>query len=173
MRIETKEGVSAPNAPQEEVTAPTAPREIPNVLSAAQIATILPHRYPFALVDRVLDYQAGEWAIGRKCVTMNEPFFCGHFPGNPIMPGVLIVEALAQVGAIGVLTKPEYTGKLVLFGGIKNARFRQQVIPGDVLDLLCSITAWHGLIGTGKAVATVDGKVAVSAVLTFVVTDAQ
>lgn len=152
---------------------PDVPRAAANTLTAAQIAGILPHRYPFALVDRILDYEPGQWAIGRKCVTMNEPFFCGHFPGVPVMPGVLILEALAQVGAVAVLSEPENRGRLALFGGIKNARFRHQVSPGDVLELRCELTARHGPVGTGKAVARVDGKIAAMAELTFAVTDPQ
>lgn len=150
---------------------PAAPRENPNALTAAQIAEILPHRYPFALVDRILDCEPGAWAIGRKCVTMNEQFFCGHFPGTPVMPGVLILEALAQVGAVAVLAEEENKGKLVLFGGIKNARFKKQVTPGDVLELRCELVDRRGPIGIGKATARVDGKVAAVAELTFAVAD--
>ena len=103
---------------------PRTVRENANSLTSEEIAAILPHRYPFALVDRILDYEPGQWAIGRKCVTRNEEFFCGHFPGQPVMPGVLILEALAQTGAVAALSLPENKGKLALFGGIKNARFR-------------------------------------------------
>ena len=108
---------------------PRTVRENANSLTSEEVAAILPHRYPFALVDRILDYEPGQWAIGRKCVTRNEEFFCGHFPGQPVMPGVLILEALAQTGAVAALSLPENKGKLALFGGIKNARFRKQVTP--------------------------------------------
>lgn len=144
-------------------------RENANQLKANEIAAILPHRYPFALVDRILDHEPGQWAIGRKCVTMNENFFCGHFPGKPVMPGVLILEALAQVGAVAVLALPENKGKIALFGGIKNARFRQQVVPGDVLELQCRLVRRMGPVGVGEAVAYVDGKVAAQAELTFAI----
>ena len=113
---------------------PRTVRENANTLSSVQIAEILPHRYPFALVDRVLDYEPGQWVIGRKCVTRNEEFFNGHFPAQPVMPGVLLLEALAQTGAVAALSLPENKGKLALFGGIKNARFRKQVEAKDAGD---------------------------------------
>ena len=148
------------------------PNDPPRALTAAEIETILPHRYPFALVDKILDYTPGEWARGIKCVSRDEPFFQGHFPQHPVMPGVLILEALAQTGAVAALSLPENRGKLALFGGIKNARFRRQVLPGDVLTLECELTEQHGPVGIGKATAWVDGERAVNAELMFVITDA-
>ena len=136
-------------------------------LNSNQIAEIIPHRYPFALVDRIVDGEVGQWAIGRKCVSRNEEFFCGHFPGQPVMPGVLILEALAQTGAVAALSLPENKGKLALFGGIKNARFRHQVTPGDVLELECTILKQKGPVAVAEAKATVGGQLAVSAELTF------
>ena len=138
-------------------------------LSNKEIMEILPHRYPFLLVDKVVDYEPGKWAEGIKCVSANEMQFLGHFPNEPVMPGVLIIEALAQVGAIAVLTEEENKGKLVFFGGIKNARFKKKVVPGDVLTMKCELTARKGPIGFGKATALVDGKVAASAELTFAI----
>mgnify|MGYP000825641629 CR=1 FL=1 len=151
---------------------PRTARENANSLTSEQIAAILPHRYPFALVDKILDYTPGQWARGVKCVTRTEPFFEGHFPGHPVMPGVLILEALAQTGAVAALSLPENRGKLALFGGVKNARFRRQVIPGDVLTLECELIEQHGPVGIGKATAWVDGVRAAIAELTFVLTDA-
>lgn len=139
----------------------------PRTLNAAQIAQILPHRYPFALLDKITDYTPGQWARGVKCVTMNEPFFQGHFPGQPVMPGVLILEALAQCGAVAALSEEGSEGKLALFGGVKNARFRRQVVPGDVLELECTIIKQKGPVAVAEAKATVDGKAAVTAELTF------
>lgn len=140
-------------------------------LNSQQIQKIIPHRYPFLLVDRILDFEPGKWAEGIKCVSANEMQFLGHFPGNPIMPGVLIIEALAQVGAVCALSVPENAGKLAVFGGIKEARFRRQVVPGDVLRLRCEILRQKGPVGIGKASATVDGQTACTAELTFVLTD--
>ncbi len=136
-------------------------------LTSNQIAEILPHRYPFALVDKITDYEPGKWARGIKCVSVNEMHFCGHFPQQHVMPGVLIIEALAQVGAVALLSLPENKGKLAFFGGIRNARFKQKVIPGDVLELECILTKQKGPVGIGTARATVNGKVAAVAELTF------
>ena len=142
-------------------------------LNSNQIAEILPHRYPFALVDKIVDGEPGQWARGVKCVTVNEPFFQGHFPGFKVMPGVLIIEALAQVGAVAILTEEGNAGKLALFGGIKNARFKKQVRPGDVLELSCQLTARKGPVGFGTAEARVAGVLACKAELTFALTDGQ
>lgn len=138
-------------------------------LNSNQIQEIIPHRYPFLLVDRITDFEPGKFAKGIKCVSANEMQFCGHFPSQHVMPGVLIVEALAQVGAVAILSEEENKGKVAFFGGIKNARFKKQVIPGDVLELECELTARKGPIGYGNAVAKVDGKIAVTAELTFAI----
>ena len=142
-------------------------------LNSNQIQEILPHRYPFLLVDKITDFGPGRWAKGIKCVSANEMYFCGHFPDRHVMPGVLIIEALAQVGAVAILTLPENKGKIAFFGGIKNARFREKVIPGDVLELECELIENRGPIGFGKAKATVNGKLAVTAELSFVVGEEQ
>ena len=139
-------------------------------LNIDQIEAILPHRYPFLLVDRITECVPGESAKGIKCVTTNEPFFQGHFPGFKVMPGVLIIEALAQVGAVAILTEAGSEGRLALFGGIKNARFKRQVRPGDVLELSCQLTARKGPVGFGTAEARVDGQLACKAELTFALT---
>lgn len=138
-------------------------------LNSNQIQEILPHRYPFQLVDRITDGEPGKWAKGIKCVSVNEMHFLGHFPEKHVMPGVLILEALAQVGAVALLTEEENKGKIVFFGGVKNARFKKQVIPGDVLEMECELTERKGPVGYGKATAKVDGKVAVVAELTFAI----
>ena len=138
-------------------------------LNIEQIQEIIPHRPPFLLVDKITDYVPGEWAKGIKAVTVNEPFFVGHFPQYHVMPGVLIIEALAQVGAVAILSLPENKGKLAFFGGIKNARFKKQVRPGDVLELSCELIERRGPVGFGKAVAKVDGRVAAQGELTFAI----
>lgn len=138
-------------------------------LGIKEIEQIIPHRHPFLLVDYIEDYEPGEFAVGYKCVTFREDFFRGHFPQEPVMPGVLIIEALAQVGAVAILSVEENKGKVAYFGGIDKAKFRKKVVPGDKLRLECEIIRQKGPVGIGKAVATVDGKVAVSAELTFMV----
>ena len=139
------------------------------VLNSNQIQEILPHRYPFLLVDRILECEPGVKAKGIKCVSANEMQFMGHFPGQHVMPGVLIIEALAQTGAVAILSKEENKGRIALFGGIKMAKFKRQVIPGDVLELSCEIISRKGPIGIGKAEAFVDGKRAVVAELVFAI----
>ena len=138
-------------------------------LNSNQIQEILPHRYPFLLVDKVVDFEPGKWAKGIKCVSANEMQFMGHFPQKHVMPGVLIIEALAQTGAVAMLAKEENKGKIAFFGGIKKARFRKQVVPGDVLELYCEIIDEKGPVGIGSAVAKVNGEVAVNAELTFAI----
>jgi len=132
-----------------------------------QILKLLPHRYPILLVDRVLSLEKGKSIKALKNVTINEPFFQGHFPDYPIMPGVLIIEALAQTGAVAGMVLPENQGKIALFAGIENARFRKPVVPGDSLRLEVTITAMKRGIGKATAVATVDGALACEAMLTF------
>ena len=140
-----------------------------NSLDTKQIEEIIPHRHPFLLVDYIEDYEPGEFAIGYKCVTFREDFFRGHFPQQPVMPGVLIVEALAQTGAVAILSKPENKGKIAFFGGIDKCRFKKKVVPGDKLRLETRIIKQKGPVGIGEAVAIVDGKVAVKAELTFMI----
>lgn len=134
-----------------------------------EIAQILPHRYPFALVDRIMDGEPGQWAKGIKCVSVGEPCFCGHFPQEHVMPGVLILEAMAQVGAVAVLSLPEMRGKTAYFGGVKNARFKKKVIPGDRMEMTCTLVKRRGPVGIGEATATVDGEVVCTAELTFAI----
>lgn len=139
-------------------------------LSTKEIMEIIPHRQPFLLIDTIEELEPGVRAVGRKCVTYNEPFFGGHFPQEPVMPGVLIVEALAQTGAVAILSKPENKGKIAYFGAINNAKFKTKVVPGDVLSLEVEIIKEKGPIGVGRAKAVnQDGKVAVVAELTFAI----
>lgn len=136
-----------------------------------EIKEIIPHRYPFLLVDRILELEEGKRALGIKNVTANEEFFNGHFPGYPVMPGVLIVEALAQVGAVAMLKKEENKGRLAFFAGIDNCRFKKQVVPGDQLRLEVEITRLRGSIGKGKATATVDGELVCETEIMFALGD--
>ena len=140
-----------------------------NSLTTKQIQEIIPHRHPFLLVDYIEDFEPGEFGIGYKCVTYCEDFFAGHFPQEPVMPGVLIVEALAQTGAVAVLSMEENKGKTAYFGGMDRVKFKKKVVPGDRLRLECEIIKRKGPVGVGKATATVDGKIAVSAELTFMI----
>ena len=138
-------------------------------LNSNQIQEILPHRYPFLLVDRITECEPGKSATGIKCVSANESQFMGHFPQKHVMPGVLIIEALAQTGAVALLAEEKNKGKIAYFGGIKQARFKRQVIPGDVLTLKCEIISSNGPVGIGKAEAYVGDQLAVTAELTFAI----
>ena len=139
------------------------------MLGIKEIQEIIPHRHPFLLIDCVEELEPGVGAVGYKSVTYNEPFFAGHFPQEPVMPGVLIVEALAQTGAVAILSLEENKGKTAYFGGMNNVKFKKKVVPGDRLRLECKIIKREGPVGIGSAVATVDGKVAVAAELTFMI----
>ena len=138
-------------------------------LNINEIMEILPHRHPFLLIDAVDEMEVGVKAVARKNVTFNEPFFTGHFPGNPVMPGVLIVEALAQTGAVAILSDEKWKGKTADFAGINSAKFKKKVVPGDVLRLETEIIKIKGPIGIGKAVAYVGDSVACQAELTFAI----
>lgn len=139
------------------------------ILTAKEIMEIIPHRQPFMLVDTIEELEIGRKAVGKKCVTYNEPFFAGHFPMEPIMPGVLIIEALAQVGAVALLSQPEWKGKTAYFAAIQSAKFKGKVIPGDVLRLETEIIKIKGPIGIGAAKAFVEDKLVAQAELTFAI----
>ena len=139
------------------------------LMNKEQIMEIIPHRDPFLLIDEVLEMEVGVRIKARKYIKPDEFWFKGHFPDYPVTPGVLMVEMLAQAGAVCMLSKPEYTGEIAFFGGIDKAKFRRQVVPGDVLDLEVEIIKVRGPVGTGKAIASVDGEKAVSCEITFAV----
>jgi len=143
------------------------------MLGAGEIQQIIPHRWPFLLVDRVIDLQPGEGAVGIKNVTATEFCFQAHFPGHPIFPGVLIIEALAQVGAVAVLSLPQHKGKIILFAGVDNFRFRVPVFPGDSLRLEVKFTKMRGNIGKGAAKASVEGKTVAEGELTFAIANPE
>jgi 3-hydroxyacyl-[acyl-carrier-protein] dehydratase len=140
-------------------------------LGRREIEEIIPHRDPFLLLDEVVEIEPGERVVARKFVRDDEWYLSGHFPGRPIMPGVLIVEAMAQTGAVAVLADEANRGKLALFAGIDDVRFKRIVEPGDELELTCELERVRGPIGRGKATATVDGELAARGTLTFAVTE--
>ncbi|MCI8784300.1 MAG: 3-hydroxyacyl-ACP dehydratase FabZ [Dorea sp.] len=138
-------------------------------LDINQIKEIIPHRHPFLLIDYIEDYEPGQFAVGYKCVTYREEFFAGHFPKEPVMPGVLTVEALAQVGAVAILSEEENKGKTAYFGGINKCKFKGKIVPGDKVRLETRIIKRKGPVGVGEAAASVDGKTVVTAELTFMI----
>ena len=142
-----------------------------SVYSTKEIMEIIPHRTPFLLIDTIEELEPGVRVVGKKCVSFNEPFFAGHFPGNPVMPGVLIIEAMAQTGAVALLGLPQWKGKTAYFVGIDKAKFSRKVVPGDVLMFEVNIIKQKGPFGIAEAVAKVDGETAAKAELTFAVGD--
>jgi 3-hydroxyacyl-[acyl-carrier-protein] dehydratase len=140
-----------------------------NSLDLKGIMDIIPHRHPFLLIDKVEDYEPGQYCIAYKNITYDESFFRGHFPEYPITPGVLMVEALAQAGAVAILSQEEFKGKIAVFAGIDNCKFKRQILPGDTVRLETKITQVRGPVGVGEAEATVDGKTAVKCTLKFAI----
>lgn len=140
-----------------------------SLLNASQIMEMIPHRQPFMLLDTIEELEPGKRARAKKCVTYNEPYFAGHFPKEPVMPGVLIVEAMAQAGAVAMLSQPDMKGRTAYFAGIQSAKFKHKVVPGDVLEMEVEIVKVKGPIGIGKGTATVGGKVAASAEIMFAI----
>ena len=140
-----------------------------SLLSTKEIMEIIPHRQPFLLIDTIEELEPGVRAVGKKCVSYNEPYFAGHFPEEPVMPGVLQIEALAQVGAVAILSHPDYAGKTAYFAAIKEAKFKLKVVPGDVLTLEVEMIKVKGPVGVAQGTATVDGKKVASAEITFMI----
>ena len=140
-----------------------------SVMKAKEIMEVIPHRQPMLLIDTIEELTPGEHGIGKKCVSYNEPYFAGHFPQEPVMPGVLIIEALAQTGAVCALSADEYKGKIAFLGGVNKAKFRGKVVPGDVLTLEVEMIKVKGPVGVAQGTATVDGKKVASAEITFMI----
>lgn len=140
-----------------------------SVLNTKEIMEIIPHRHPFLMIDTIEELEVGKRAVGKKCVSYNEPYFAGHFPEEPVMPGVLMIEALAQVGAVAILSQPQYQGRTAYFAAINSAKFKGKVQPGDVLTLETEIIKVKGPIGVGAAKAYVGDRLVVQAELTFAI----
>lgn len=140
-----------------------------SVLNTKEIMKIIPHRHPFLMIDTIEELEVGKRAVGKKCVSYNEPYFAGHFPEEPVMPGVLMIEALAQVGAVAILSQPQFQGRTAYFAAINSAKFKGKVQPGDVLTLETEIIKVKGPIGVGAAKAYVGDRLVVQAELTFAI----